>query len=652
MIKRILLALLLIAPSALADTVNTSGGQGLTSYITPPFQTAVYQQGFNASPGLQAVSLFAFCSGSTLSNSTNVTNAQIDSASKLAAGVVPYAGMQRYDDTFQAAQPSGTYNTEPTFVTTDRAAFVASTDACAYTAYASWETAHSSLFLQNADGTLFWFNNGSTAGASLSPTSGHISPMQPIASGDWPPGGSSPTYGDYLAYKYAAVAAVTNAFGVALSDYSDSQPCVSYLCGFNPEIVAQFSAFAGKVIPGSSTSAQSAYIISSANGLYNQWNDMLANGYGRFYQSLNSQISASAGHTAFIADQCGLAPSQRRLYGTDERIIKKYISPENYVCIWDNQTIQTGRSCASIIWALGGAVVGAAREPDIRNGINNEALDSAYTAGIAACNPTLSGATLIEKGNKDLKRLWLESMWAHVATRQGLVRRALAFASLDYSDAGSISAITGLQTLFQTIVPTKPFGFALYYSVPDERVQETAVPAAGAITAAYMDPSKLTNFKNGGGILNYYVSDAAINAIPSNAAAVPAAWVVLDGTLTTAEYQQLSAIAPVLTTLAQTQAFPSAPLSMTTNLSGTGFYDQSGRLILTVTNLTNATISSGTVTIRGLPAGTYTVTEMFSNTVSSMTVTQATNAVSVGTLPINITRWDTFVFSIASANGG
>lgn len=650
MLKFIVGALLLLAAPAIADTVNTSGGQGLTSYITFPFQTAVYQQGFNASPGLQPVSLFAFCSGSTLSNSTNVANAVTDATAKMNAGTVPYAGMQRYDDTYQAAQPSGTYATEPTFVTTDRAAFVASTDACAYTAWATWMTARSSLFLQTSTGTKFWFNNGSTAGASLSPTSGAISPIQPIASGDWSLGGSGPTYGDWVAQQYATVAAATHAYGIALSDYSDSSPCVSYVCGFNPELVAAFAASVGQVIPGSNTTAQAAYIVASANGLYNKWNDFIAAGYGRFYQSLNSQIATATGHQAFIADQCGLAPAQRRLYGTDQRIIKKYISPQNYVCIWDNQTIQTGRSCASIIWALAGPVVGAAYEPDVRNGINNEASDASYTAGVAACNPGLSGSDQTEKGLKDLKRIWLESAWAHIATRQGTVRRALAFASKDYSDAGSITAI--LQTLCQTIVPTKPFGYALYYSDSDARTQELAVPAAGVITAAYMDPSKLTNFKNGGGILGYYVSDAAINAIPSVLGSAPAAWVVLDGTLTAAEYTQLTAIAPVLTNLSQAQTFPGAPLTMTTNLSGTGFYDQSGRLIVTVTNLTSATIGSGTVTIQGLPVGTYNVTEMFSNTVTSMTVTKAANGTSVGTLPINITRWDTFAFAIAPTGAG
>jgi hypothetical protein len=237
---------------------------------------------------------------------------------------------------------------------------------------------------------------------------------------------------------------------------------------------------------------------------------------------------------------------------------------------------------------------------------------------------------------KELKRNWLETAWSHVATSQGTVRRALAFMERDYWDNGSLDPT--LQQLVRTIVPTRPFGYAVYYSMAGERTVEANVPANGGTNETYMNPNRLLAFKNGGGPVGYYVSNAGIAALKP--AARPAAWVILDNRVPANELQKLRSIAPVLTSLAAAKSYASAPLAYSAGLSGMGFYDQINRLIVTVSN-PGAQGLNGTVTLKTLPAGQYAATDLYTKGVIHFTVTAGK-----GVLSFPITRWDTRVFAI------
>jgi hypothetical protein len=149
------------------------------------------------------------------------------------------------------------------------------------------------------------------------------------------------------------------------------------------------------------------------------------------------------------------------------------------------------------------------------------------------------------------------------------------------------------------------------------------------------------NFKNGGGAVNYYVATAGLPKL--QATAKPAAWLVLDGTLPAAELASLKKIAPVLTSLAEAKAYAGAPLAYSAGLTGTGFYDQTDRLIVTVTNQGAAAVS-GKVTLKTLPVGAYTATDLFTGAKTTFTVTSAG-----GALPLSVARWDTRAFAIARA---
>ena len=608
--------------------INAGGLVGQTSYTTIPFVSSVYQISWGASPGLAPANLF-WQSGSNFTNLVTMTNARIAATALTAQGIVPASGAQRWEDTYEASLPASEFPGEPSWINDDRQQIINQPE---FKAWAAWEKAHQDLFMVANDG-----GQVATDYRAWKGSWGHISPLMPLAKADWPAGVTNATYGDWYAERWGQTAAKSGAYAIQLSDFSDSQPSQpSWLEGFNPQLTTAFAAFIGKAIPGTTVAQKAAYI----NAHYApQWNDFLSNGYAKFYKALATRLGGATGQTGLVIDQCGMWPSARRFYGVDEQTMATTVGAANYICIWDDQTMQVGRSGESMIWGIGGMVLGAAREPDVRNGANLSADDDQFWQATAAFWPTLSTADQHERGLKELKRAWLETAWSQVATREGASRRAMSFLSRDYWDGGSIDA--SVANLIRTIVPTKPFGFALYYSTAAERAMEASVPASGDLNATYMNPDILMNFKNGGGAVNYYVATAGLPNL--QAAAKPAAWLVLDGTLPAAELASLKKVAPVLTSLAAAKAYGNAPLAYSAGLTGTGFYDQANRLIVTATNQGAATLN-GKITLKTLPVGAYAATDLFTGAKIAFTVTSAG-----GALPLSVARWDTRAFSIVRA---
>jgi hypothetical protein len=614
--------------SKCSAAINTDGLLGRTSYTTIPFANSVYQISWGASPGLAPVNLF-WQSGNNFTNPATMANARIAATALTIQGIVPASGAQRWEDTYEASRPAAEFPGEPGWINDDRQQIIGRPE---FQAWAAWEKAHENLFMVASDGGQVAHEFRAWKGSW-----GHISPLMPLAQADWPAGMTNATYGDWYAYRWGQTAAKSGAYAIQLSDFSDSQPSQpSWLEGFNPEITSAFGTSIGKAIPGTTITQTASYI----NAHYTpQWNDFLSNGYARFYKSLATQLGGATGQAGLVIDQCGMWPSARRFYGVDETIMAGTVGTAGYICIWDDQTMQVGRSGESMIWGIGGMVLAAAREPDIRNGANLSADDANFWQAAATFWSNLSPADQRERGLKELKRAWLETAWSQIATRQGLSRRAMAFMSRDYWDSGSIDA--QVQTLIQTVVPTRPFGFALYYSNAAERAREATVPVSGDLNASYMNPAILMNFKNGGGAVNYYIGTAGLPNL--QAGQKPAAWLVLDGTVPAAELSQLKAVAPVLTSLAAAKSFANAPLAYSAGLTGIGFFDQSNRLIVTVTNQGTDTVS-GNVMLKTLPAGAYAATDLFTGAVIRFAVASGS-----GTLPVSVTRWDTRAFAIVPA---
>ena len=619
--------------AAAASTTNAQGQVGLTSYVTLPFFGSVFQLSWGSGAGLDPAQLF-WRDGSHFTNASTMGEARGAAAGWAANGIVPYAQAQRWEDTYEVAQSSSQFPDEPVYADGsdfggDRADGVASGPE--FKAWVAWLQARPNLPIMASDGgsapTYFRAWNGSW---------GHVSPLMPLNDADCPNGLSSCTYGDWLAARWGETASLSGAYGIGLSDFSTGQPGISTQVGFNPAIVSAFAGTEGVAVPGGSTAAQSSWIVGNA---ISPWNDYLSAGYAKYFAAIATAITAGTGQQALVIQQGSLWPALGRFFGNDERLIRNAMSPANYVCEWDDQSMQVGRGGQDPVWGVGAYAVAAAREPDLRNGANLEAIDSAYWSAIAAFNPNLDSADQQEKGLKLLKRSWLEAAWAHIATRQGTVRRALAFVSRDYWDGGTIDPT--VQTLISSIVPTAPFGFALYYSTAAERAVEQQVATGNPYVTAYDNPGELLALKNAGVPVNYFVSDAALPSLGSTAR--PAGWLLLEHPelVPAAEMAKLQAIAPVFTGAAAALADRNAPLSFSGGLTGTAFYDQNGRLIITVTNPTNSTIN-GDVTVRGVAGGQYGVLNLFDGT--GTTVPVGDGVVSV---PISVGRWDTLAYAIS-----
>ena len=615
-------------PSICSPTINADGQVGGTSYTSLPFVSTIYGQSWGSSPGLIYNNLF-WQVGTNFTNSNTMLAARQYANKLTGSGIVPASGAQRWEDTYEAARPASLFPNEPGWINNDRWSLNLLNGPEAQ-AWVQWQDAHANLFMMGSD--------GGSDGADFRAWNGnwgHISPMMPLSASDWPPGMTNATYGDWFAYRWGQTAQLSGAYGIMLSDFTDSQPVApSYLIGFNPELISRFQTTIGQTIPGSSVPQQAAYINAH---FVAQWNDFLANGYSRFFGALASRLRDNTGHQALVIDQCGQWPSARRFQGIDAYVINHNSPAANYICLWEDQTMQLGRNGQPMIWGIGGMVIAAAREPDIRNGGNLSADDSAFWQAVAQFWGNLSSSDQQERGLKELKRNWLETAWSHIATRQGTVRRALAFMSRDYWDGGNLDPT--VQTLIQAIVPTRPFGYAVYYSMTAERLAEARVATAG-VNATYMNPNELLAFKQGGGIVGYYVSNAALYHLQP--AAKPAGWIVLDP-LPADEMATLNSIAPVYTSLSAAMANPNAPLSYSAGVTGMGFWDQNSRLIITVENPGNQGLNAS-VTVRGLANGNYVATDQFTNGQTWFTVTNGK-----AQIPVTITRWDTRVFVITPA---
>lgn len=643
-----------------AEPTDVEGNVGRTSYATLPFQRQVFGQCWGCSPFLVPGELYFWANpGSPFNNPATMATARSAAAALERSGIVPSSGAQRWEDTYAAAFPVGTFPGAPAGVAADATARngVTATGAPAamsadpaFVAWRDFVTGHPQYWDTAFDGGTM--PSEPTYYRAWGGQWGHISPLTPLAPADCPPGRSLCTYGDLFAYQWGRTARLSGGYGMMLSDFTDSQPeRSSNFHDFNPAITGAFAQATGLPVPQGGVAAQAQWIVANA---LPAWNDYLSQGYGSFFASLAAQLGHATGRQALIVGACAVTPSFRRWSGTDERILVQHITPSSFVCSWDDQTIQVGRYgpvVAPPMQELAGYVIGAAREPLVRNGAILEADDPAYWAAIRAFYPTLGAAAQLELGRKLLKRLWTWSAWAHIADRGGNVRRALAFVSRDYWDLGSLTALDPLTTLIRSIVPTQPFGAALYYSTAVERIREQQQAAAvgvGKWVNFYLANPVLQSFIDQGGVVGYYVSDTALGSIVKGQANAPSAWVVLDaqGTLPDGERRQLAAIAPIVASVAAQAGLPNQPLGFTGGLTGFGFYDQTHRAIVVVSNpstLADAGTRVGSIRLAQLPGTSCTATDLFTGAATSLPVSGGQ-----ATMPISVARWDTHVLAFTT----
>ncbi|ACB94751.1 hypothetical protein [Beijerinckia indica] len=642
---------------ALCDGRDEQGNVGATSYKTLPFQNQVFGLSWGGGAGLTPMNLYFQANPKSIFyNPQTMATAQGIAAQITSQNIVPFTGAQRWEDTYAMSFPAGTFKNEPSWVTNDRAATNAPNQP-EYVAWRNFITNHPQYWATSYTGAAM---PGEPYYSSWGGQWGHINPHVPLDQVDCPPDKTSCTYGDLFAYQWGLGAAKSGVYGIALSDFVDSMPGrMLNMQDYNARIMDAFAVwenarvpntFPNNQIPGTTTTDKASAILTTT---YNHWADYLATGYARFYAALVYRLTNATGHQALIIDQAGDDPKYRRLTGVDQRIMAQYLGPKNYLNIWDDHVIQGDRAGPvnyPPIRELGGFIIGAAREPLMRNGANLEAEDDGYWGAISQFYPTLDAATQKQVGYGLMKRLWLYSAWAHIGDRSGNVRRALAFTSRSYWDGSSLAALDPLTQLIQTIYPTKVFGAAYYYSGKIERITEAVVGGqAGPGNLPYNTYSSADDIGNtldsriG---VNYFVSDAGLPSITAGSAAAPSAWIVIDRAnyLTSSERTALSAIAPIVSSGSAATLLPNQPLTFTRGLAGFGFYDQNNRLTLVVSNPSTqptAVDVRGYINLAGLADGTYTATELFTNVTSTFQVTSG-----VGKIPVSVKRWDTQAFAI------
>jgi hypothetical protein len=633
-----------------AEPTDGQGNYGKTSYLTLPFASNVYQNCWACSSYLEPGQLFFENNPkSFFNNAQMMATARYGATGLEDAGILPNGVAQRWEDTYAASFPPGTFPKAPAGVDYDSTNGNLSNDG-AFVAWRDFITNHPQYWDMAFDGGTM--PSDPSYYRAWGGQWGFISPLTPLDAADCPTGMKSCTWGDLYASRWAKSTALSGGYNIALSDFSDSQPLEpTNYHNFNPRVIAAFEKQSGVTVPAGTVQQQAKWIFANVP---THWNDFLSQGYATFFSALSTQIGAATGKQSVVIDQCGWSPSYRRWFGTDERIIATKLKPSNYMCIWDDQQIQSGRYGPVTfppMQEVAGYVLAAAREPLMRNGANIEADDAAYWDAIASFYPSLSATAQKEVGAKLLKRLWVWSSWAHIADRSGNVRRALAFASRDYWDAGSLASLDPLTSLIQTIYPAQPFGPAVYYSGSVEHTrehQQGVQNGPGTFDFYYLAPSVLQTFVDAGGVAGYYVSDAALGKIGKKLTNAPSAWIVLDAQneMTSSEMSQLKAIAPVVTTPAALAALPNQPLSFTGGLTGFGFYDQNKRLIVVVTNPSTqptAAAITGTIKLGTLKASSYTATDLFTNATSKLTVSK-----NQATMPVTVGRWDTRVFALTA----
>ncbi len=631
---------------AQAEPLDAQGRVGATSYQSLPFEKNVYNACWLCSPDVEPAELFYTANpGSDFLNVGLMSQVHQAAASQSASGVVPASGAQRWEDTYEASFPTGTFPGEPSWIQQDRANgnFPNRPEFVAWRNFIGANPQYQDIAVDG--GTMPNYPNYFR---SWGGQWGWISPLTPLKASDCPPDmPSGCTWGDSYAYRWALTSQKTGGYGIMLSDFSDSQPSPSMVHDFNAGILAAFSKqhglqpkFQGMGLPQAAALTNAAY--------FTQWTGFLDQGFANFYHALATRITAATATNALVIDQGNMTPSYRRLIGIDERFMAKTVGSASYMCIWDNQVIQVGRAGpiqAPIAGELAGASIAAAREPLVRNGANLEADDAAYWSAIASFYPTLSAADQKEVGYKLLKRLWSWQAWSHIADRSGLVRRALAFTSRDYWDVGTLSVLDPLTSLIQTVVPTAPFGPALYYSKNVEHAFELAEQSNPGFQP-YLPSNVLQQFIDAGGGFGYYVSDAALPTISKSAGNAPSAWLVVGAgtSLPASELARLGGTAPVVTTPQALAALSNQPFRLSAGLTGFAFKDQTGRIIVVVSNPSAAAAASavsGTVALSGLNSGAIKVEDLMANT-SEMLSGNGTL-----TIPVSLPRWDTQILAIS-----
>ncbi|HEV7299844.1 MAG TPA: hypothetical protein VGN72_10800 [Tepidisphaeraceae bacterium] len=470
---------------------------------------------------------------------------------------------------------------------------------------------------------------------------GWVSPAMPLDEQDWPEGVKNATFADWSAARLTDFSSRGGFNAFSLADGWNGIPNGdAFVADFNPRVVAAFAEKNGLSIPTGSVEEQAAYIRQHHMTL---WVDYMANSWATWMQrmiDLHAQ-KTDGEQLLFIFQTAHNAIAADRSRGMDLRLLTEKIGQAHILPRIELQA-EPERGLKDISIATPRMALFAAREPDLLAGVQISSPERdpnpvTYHKGekMSTAIDKRSGLTFASDEERSefmykfTKQHWLGVMWAHVATRDGDVRRAAASWHGNHGNKGR--APKNVNDLVMARVPSAPFGPAVYWSVAIEKALEE-----DAKTSRF--DFDIQKFADRGYTPAFGVSDVALD----NMKVAPSAFISSHLDLIPAEERkQIEAIAPLL----DYEKADRVPMPMRVEgATGFGFVDQNGKTILVVARPQSQWKDrvSGDITIQfeGVADGNYTARELIDgNETLSFVVSNGRGSV---TLPLE--HWDSRVF--------
>ncbi len=470
---------------------------------------------------------------------------------------------------------------------------------------------------------------------------GYISFGMPLLPGDITNGKSAQTFGEWAGERIGRLALDIGCRGVYGADFFIG---INFNADSHPRLVDSFATWAGVAVPPGSVRERANYI-----GAHHRpaWLDFIGTMQAEYYATIGKTLLAG-GKTPMVGGQIHYDPPLARWGGNDPRLWAQRL-PGRYWSFFVETQSGNGRELAPYWLAVYSIAATACREPDVPIGIMLDADTSYFWDTAAAAGwPT-------ERAWLHLKQLWLSSGWAHVANRDGSVRRATQSFFRSYGDSGAADPEHMIAILGH--VPRHPFGPAFYYSVNVERSFEAAPPpgtdtpnyyyywihlsqAIRTATPGFPKPGVESVIQ--GINLGYWVSDA-VDPATLPAANRPSAWLTYNSDrLPAAERARLEAVAPVVDLLNEpARALAAGPVRATgSGLNLLAFIDQNDHVILMVSNEGPAA-AHGTLEFTQVGNGLFECHGLLDTPDATLTI-----AGNQGSLPIAVAARDTLVFEI------
>jgi hypothetical protein len=488
----------------------------------------------------------------------------------------------------------------------------------AWIAYTAWEYAHDSLTPVDASGQYI-------APLGSSTDYGWISPAQPLPAADCPDGRKTCVWGDWAAERIARMCQATHMVGIAAADYVDGMPSYnSSQIDFSPRVIQAFQDSTGIKIPGASISEKASYINKN---LASRWADFWDDSWAHFYTEMARKVKLYTGKEALIQAQCAWNVPQRRWMGVDFRRYWKMLPNSRNWYFGIEMQCDKLRAMYSPGTLVGNFGTYCAWEPSMPLGAKLNIVDDYFTTGLTLAHIPLRDTAAVYNTE------WFLVGYTHIAGRDGNVRRAAQAFQYGYNDKVAL-ARPGVTPAIWAHIPRRAYGPAFFYSDTMIRAVEDkgaflGLPAA-ADTAWMHAP------------YGYFVTDAALDSLKPNA--VPTCWILPPSALvTTAEKAKLLKYAPILTA---DSALKVSPIRASGKGKAWGFVDQDSSLVVVATN-TDTVKANYTVTVSGLPKGTFTLKDGLADT----SLFQVSDASGARTFQITLASRETRPFVLQNAFG-